>query len=207
MLAAMGLLCLTTLALLPPSSGWTVTSATGINNSSSVCGNATYSGSNTNIVTGAHGCLLCPVAVVSDPSNTYTVDMTNPVLPYVRFGLWDHAFDNSVPANVLNGNSESGNFVGSDTRRFYIRVYDPSATTTTVTADWYTKKADGSDEDHPATDTITLTRSATNPAVYVSKALMLVADEVDNAQVTNTGLSGGGNQLHSAAKPQLYQRS
>jgi hypothetical protein len=64
-------------------------------------------------------------------------------------------------------------------------------------------KADGTDDDHPATDTITLTRSATNPAVYVSKALMLVADEVDNGQATNTGLSGGGNAAEGAADHRL----
>ena len=195
--------------ILPTGGGWSslivddYNYSKAINDSGAIVGTATYSGTNTAIASGSHGVMLCPCSVVNDPNNTYTVDMTNPVLPYVRFGLWDNAFDNSTPPNVLNGNAESANFVGSDSRRFYIRVYDPSATTTTVTADWYTKKSDGTNDDHPSTDTITLTRSSTNPAVYVSKALLLVTDEVDNAQVTNTGLSGGGNAAEGAADHRL----
>jgi len=160
--------------------------------------------------TTTHGVMLCPCSVVGYSSpTTYTVDNTNPVLSYVRFGLWDNAFTTTGTATVLNGNSESGNFVGSDSRRFYIRIYDPSATTSTVTVDWYTQSStgvvddDGKGPNHTGVDTITLTQSPSNPGLYVSKALMLVADEVDNAQATNTGLSGGSDAAEGAADHRL----
>ena len=182
---------------------WSGIDAASINDSGAIVGTAikTSDGS-------SHGVMLCPAAVVSDPNNTYQVDNTNPILTYVRFGLWDNAFDSSTPANVLNGNAESANFVGSDSRRFYIRVYDPSAnhsatTADTVTVDWYTQTSSGADDDHPATDTITLTETGPNTGLFVSKALMLVTDEVDNAQVTNTGLTGGGNAAEGAADHRL----
>ena len=178
-------------------------------NNGAVVGTATYTG--TNYPTGQHGVILCPVEVVSDPNNTYQVDNTNPVLTYVRFGLWDNAFDITDPSSpvVKNDNSESANFVGSDSRRFYFRVYDPSATTTTVTVEWYTQTSvggiddDGKGPSHSGVDTITLTETGANTGVFVSKALMLVADEVDNAQVTNTGLLGGGNVAEGVADHRL----
>jgi hypothetical protein len=146
---------------------------------------------------------IAPLEVVADTNNNYQVDSTDKVLTYVRFGLWDNAFDTSTPANVLNGNDESANFVGRDSRRFYLRVCDPSATSQTVTAHWFTQKAGGSDDDHPATDTVTLTETAAGSGIFVSKALMLVTDEVDNNQPTKTGLPGGGNAAKGAADHRL----
>ncbi len=141
---------------------------------------------------------LCPMQVI---------DLNNAVLSYVRFGLWDHAFDSSTPANVLNGTTEATNFVGSDTRRFYLRIYDPAdnknpAVAETITVDWYTQTSTGSDDDHPGysgedgDDTITLTETGPNTGVFVSKGLMLVADNIDNAQTTDpgSGNSGGAYQ-------------
>lgn len=117
-----------------------------INDSGAIVGTATYSGTNTAIAAGSHGIMLCPCDIVSDPGNTYLANENSPVLTYVRFGLWDNAFSAINPPSPITGslatptvndeNAESANFVGSDSRRFYIRVYDPSATTTTVTADW-----------------------------------------------------------------------
>jgi len=51
--------------LVAPNSGWTVNYVMAINDSGCIVGGANYSGSNTNIVTGQHGCLLIPVQVTS----------------------------------------------------------------------------------------------------------------------------------------------
>ena len=72
-----------------------------------------------------------------------------------------------------------------------------------MTANWYTKSTNGTDVDNPTNNIITLMSSASNQGVYVSKALMLVADEVDNTQVTHTGLSGGGNAAKGATDHRL----
>ena len=154
-----------------------------------------------------HGVLLCPMQVVQDSNSTHIIDMTDQPLSYVRFGLWDNAFDNSNVNNpvVKNGNDEASNFVGSDSRRFYIRIVDPSAIgdptiVQKVTANWFTQIPGGSRDDdgnlqgQPAgIDTVTLTETAAGSGIFVSKALMLVSDDVDNAFATNTGLTGGVN--------------
>lgn len=139
--------------------------------------------------------LLCPMRVVTDSNNNYQVESTDQTLSFVRFGLWDNAFDSSN--GVRNANEEAGNFVGSDSRRFYFEICNPTANADpavadTMQAEWYTLKSDGGDQDHPATDTVTLTETGPNTGIFVSKALMLVSDNVDNAQPTNTGLPSGG---------------
>ena len=140
----------------------------------------------------SHGLLLCPMQVI---------DSTNTVLNYVRFGLWDNAFGNAD--NLLSG------FVDNDSRRFYLRVVDPSAnldpgTAETITVNWYTKTGAGADDDHPGASgqpsgvsTLTLTETGANTGVFISQALMLVADDVDNAQTTPPGTSNSGGAWHA----------
>src|SRR5262245_43456401 len=48
-----------------------------------------------------------------------------PPTSFVRMGLWDNAFYDSE--KLLNLPDPSQNFVDCDSRRFYIRVVDPSA--------------------------------------------------------------------------------
>jgi hypothetical protein len=178
---------------------WQSLFTTGMNDNGVMIGQGTQT---TDTLT--HGALFCPIAVVSDPGNTYQVDMTNPPLSYVRFGLWDNAFSKITPPTgtatpatptLNNDNAEASNFVGSDSRRFYFRICDPSAIgdptkVQTVSVDWFTLNYDGTNDDHLATDTITLTETAAGSGIFASKALMLVTDDVDNGQATNTGLDG-----------------
>jgi hypothetical protein len=150
--------------------------------------------------------------VVADSNNNYQVDDSDQVLSYVRFGLWDHAFSTINPPTPItttlstptlnNGSTESTNFVGSDSRRFYLRLYDPAdnknpAVAETITVDWYTQTSTGSDDDHPTVDTITLTETGANTGVFVSKALMLVSDDVDNQQSTDPGSGNSGGDYHA----------
>ncbi len=144
-----------------------------------------------------------PMQVVEDTNTNHAVDDSDTVLKYVRFGLWDHAFNTNTPTGVINDNSESTNFIGCDSRRFYLRIKDTKATGSTITADWYTQKSDGTDDDHPGTSTVTLTQTGTNTGVFVSKALMLVADDVDNNFAPNTGLVGTGTAVQGAADHRL----
>ena len=171
-------------------------------------GTAAYTpqGGGDQIPAGTRNVMLCPMSVVADTAHNFQVDPTDKVLPYVRFGLWDNAFDSA--GNVLNDNQEASNFVGGDSRRFYLRVCDPTgnrdaAVAETVQMHWYTQKQGGGDDDHPGADTVTLTETGPDTGIFVSRALMLVSDDVDNAQPTNTGLPGGGKARLGAADHRL----
>lgn len=130
---------------------------------------------------------LALLEIVLDDDKDHVVDAAAPVAEFVRFGIWDKAYDASV--NVKNAAAENANFVGDSFRRFYFRVRDPRATTPSVSVDWKTLKKDGSDDDAPASQVLTLSETAPGSKVFVSKAVILVTDDTDCDQPTNSGLS------------------
>jgi subtilisin family serine protease/outer membrane protein OmpA-like peptidoglycan-associated protein len=129
------------------------------------------------------------IEFVLDDKKKRSVDAKSPVATALMFGLWDQAYDAS--SNVNNGAAEADNFVGSDLRRFYIRVRDSKATGSTVTAQWKTLTAGGADDDAPASQDIRLTETSAGSKVFVSKALMLVTDDADAKQDTHSGFTSG----------------
>ena len=134
-----------------------------------------------------------PVATIEfvlDPRNNHAVDGSSPVATALMFGLFDQGYDRTTQ-NLLNGAAETANFVGTDVRRFYLRVRDAAATGPTVTARWRTADGSGANDDAPADQTITLSRSAAG--IYVSRALILVTNEVDLALRVHSGLTSGGS--------------
>jgi outer membrane protein OmpA-like peptidoglycan-associated protein/peptidoglycan hydrolase-like protein with peptidoglycan-binding domain len=112
-----------------------------------------------------------------------------PPLTSLRVGLWDHAFD-SATGNLLNGLADAANFVGADSRRFFFRVNDPKAASK-IQLNWRTAFANNSNDDAPPSQVITLTESGAGTSVFLSKAVMLVTDDVDTSQATNSGLPAG----------------
>ncbi|MCH7814895.1 MAG: hypothetical protein IID40_12845, partial [Planctomycetes bacterium] len=123
---------------------------------------------------------------------------------YVRFGLWDNAF--SAAGAVLNGAAENANFVGSDSRRFYFRVQDPSATTASVDINWKTLDRTRADEDAPASMVLTLLETAADSKVFVSKAVMLVTETDDRDQATDSGLPAPYADAGSRSRGQSNHR-
>ncbi len=122
--------------------------------------------------------------------------------PYVQIGLWDNAWRDGQqqnPGTLYNDQQENQNFIGRDSRKFYIRVTDEDAAqrnAATVTVRWGTLRTDHQnnntveDDDFPQAD-LTLT-GVPNTATYYSEALLLVTDDEDAAQATHSGLALGG---------------
>jgi hypothetical protein len=131
--------------------------------------------------------VVSQIDIVLDQDKNHAVDENEPVADFVRFGIWDNAFDGA--GNVLNGDTEITNFVGSDFRRFYFRVHDPLASTKTINVSWKTLKQDKSDDDAPASQVITLQETAAGSKIFVSKAVMLVTDKTDRDQPTHSGMA------------------
>jgi hypothetical protein len=117
-----------------------------------------------------------------------------PALRFVRFGLWDLAHVGAL-GDPQNNVTEATNFIGSDKRRFHLRVRGP-ITATSVSVDWKTLQANQTtDEDAPAPTTpadrpLTITLPAVAPGQpnFISRGLMLVSDDVDRGLDTNSGL-------------------
>jgi hypothetical protein len=151
------------------------------------------------------------VEVMSDTNSPpdFTIGAGDMRTDFVRLGLWDKAFrlsgDAFGPINTIyNEQDESRlassanpeNFVGRDSRRFYFRVTDPTANTNAATREeipfanfqWFTIDATGSDQDHPAHSSLTLQETGDDTGVFVSQAVMLVSDQTDRNEETNTGL-------------------
>jgi outer membrane protein OmpA-like peptidoglycan-associated protein len=111
-----------------------------------------------------------------------------PTAQFARMGLWDNAFRaNGTP---FNEEAEADNFVGADTRRFHLRVRDPSRAGR-VEVDWRTLTVGGADRDAPANPSVTLLETAAGSGVFVSRGLMLVSDVPDRDEPTHSGLPGG----------------
>jgi hypothetical protein len=127
------------------------------------------------------------IQVIIDKDKNQVVDENEPTTKFVRFGLWDQAYDGA--GNVQNGAAEASNFIGSDFRRFYFRVHDPFAAGPSVNINWKTLKADGSDDDAPASLVLTLQETRAGSKFFVSKAVMLVTDTTDRDQPTDSGLA------------------
>lgn len=127
------------------------------------------------------------IEIITDSNKDHIVDGSEPVATFVRIGVWDNGYD--AAENVRNNLNEDQNFVGADLRRFYFRVRDPQATGNQVTINWKTLKADKSDDDAPASQALTLLETSAGSKVFVSKAVMLVTDDTDLNQPTNSGLN------------------
>lgn len=121
-----------------------------------------------------------------------TASATAPAASSVRVGLWDNAFD-PITGNLRNGQAEAANFAGSDTRNLFFRLRDPGASGTRVIR-WRTIFADGTGDDAPAppdSQDLTVTETGAGTGIFLSRAAMLVADNVDRQQATDSGLSAG----------------
>jgi len=115
-----------------------------------------------------------------------------PAATFVRFGLWDDAFDPAT-GNLRNAAAENQNFIGSDSRHFFFRLRDASRAGT-ATFRWRTLFANDAADDAPAppeSQDLTLTETAPGSGVFLSRAVFLVTDDVDRAQATDSGLAAG----------------
>jgi hypothetical protein len=120
----------------------------------------------------------------------------------LRFGFWDNLIELLViptpgggSMRLLNDEAETKNFVGGDSRRFYIVLEDPGAAgKRSVDVDWWTAysnsdaRVTGTVYDDPGSK-LTLLETGNATGVFVSKGLMLVNDEVDRQVVTHSGIS------------------
>jgi hypothetical protein len=124
----------------------------------------------------------------------------------VGFGLFDHAFERQFnpgpPAYdrtdpILNEAAEARNFVGADSRRFYVRLRDdhPAAPGALpdgrrfVTARWYTRDRECQVlDDNRGASELTLVEIA--PGEFESAALMLVSWEEDGELEPCSGIDG-----------------
>ena len=137
--------------------------------------------------------LAAKLEFVLDTDGDHKAEASGAVATFVRMGLWDVAFDApSGPGDsvLANDAAEDKNFVGSDTRRFYLRVFDPDRSGQ-VKVDWRTLKEDDTALDRPADQSVTLLETQTGSGVFVSRALMLVSDGDDQKQATDSGLPAG----------------
>jgi len=125
---------------------------------------------------------------VFDTNNDLRVDATDRPTAFVRIGHWDHAFQ--ATGAVFNNEAEADNFVGADTRRFYLRVRDTAATGS-VNVNWRTLDGSGNNLDAPADQSVTLLETGPGTKVFSSKALMLVTGVDDQRQSTHSGLPAG----------------
>lgn len=140
--------------------------------------------------------LAAKLEFVLDSDDDHKAETSGAVATFLRMGLWDNAFDppTAPPLTeggvLLNDAAEEKNFVGADTRRFYLRVFDPDRAGQ-VKVDWRTLREDDSNLDRPADQSVTLLETQTGSGVFVSRALMLVTDADDQKQETDSGLPAG----------------
>ncbi|MFN8496342.1 MAG: OmpA family protein [Anaerolineae bacterium] len=127
--------------------------------------------------------------LVPAQADTFSPTAASPAARAVRIGLWDRAFD-STTGNLRNQRTETLNFVGADSRRFYFRLRDASAATE-AQINWRTVFGDGSTDHAPPSQALTLTETAAGSGVFISKAVMLVSDNDDRQQATDSGLPAG----------------
>ncbi|MFN7993071.1 MAG: hypothetical protein U0Q18_05695 [Bryobacteraceae bacterium] len=149
--------------------------------------------------------------VVLDNGNAFAVNTASPTTDFVRVGIWDHAFD-AATGNLLNNRAEAQNFVGADNkgvnaRRFYFRVTDKGAQgMPEVRVNWRTEFGSGGTDDAPGSQVITLTPTS-DPTVFVSHAVFLVSDSIDQAQATDSGLPAANADTGARAQGQSNQRT
>ncbi len=133
--------------------------------------------------------------------NRYKADEQSPTAEYVRFGLWDEAYGETTclggPLQTIrNEKEESRNFVGADTRRFYFRVRDPSVPPGEkyISITWKTLTNDKQEDDAPASSDLRLARTRPDSDVFVSRAVMLTSDAVDQTHPTHSGFEDLGKR-------------
>ena len=116
-----------------------------------------------------------------------------PGLRFVRFGLWDQAYEAAAPHNLKTAADEANHFIGRDARRFHFRLRDANQHGS-ANVDWNTLRSDRAtvDDAHtspPNSAAITLMSTPPGSRVFVSRAVMLVVDETDVQQGTESGLA------------------
>lgn len=135
---------------------------------------------------------------------------------FVRFGLYDSAFDVVTPGTspILRNSDvdETLNFVGMDSRRFFIRIHDPNlvapgATTKRfISADWFTVGKDKVTvvDNNDSVARVALEEDAPGSGTFESPWLLLVSDhwEVENV-TTTTGSPGHGMRQRGEANFRL----
>ncbi|MBZ4417636.1 Ig-like domain-containing protein [Myxococcus sp. RHSTA-1-4] len=169
---------------------------------------------------------LWHLATLKDANNDFRITGADAPTSFVRVGLWDGAFrlaadgfglvdtlynESDQVRLAASGNPE--NFIGRDSRRFYYQLTDAARNTNAGTVEeyaleWFTTEADGvTNQDYPATNrTLTLTETGPNTGVFVSQAVMVVADPVDRDVATNTGLTAHpGAAAYDAAEHRVRQ--
>lgn len=122
-------------------------------------------------------------------------------------GLWDGAFADDATlcdspgagrAKPLNMAAEAQNFVGSDSRRFYIQVRDPAAAGKgRLTLRWWTEVPRRGVLDQPADASVQMVE--TSPGLFRSPALLVVTDPWELANVPTTDGNGGAALLRRGA--------
>ncbi|HZT31882.1 MAG TPA: hypothetical protein VFA33_18480 [Bryobacteraceae bacterium] len=139
----------------------------------------------------------------ADSTKDFSVGSSEPSATELEFGLWDHLI--TPGGSVQAGVDEDKNFVGADSRRFYIRVRDDSAKGRGfVEADWWTAftsspaRTPGTVQDDPKS-VLTLFEVAGSPGVFTSRGLTLVCDDGDRRIKTNSGISSSDPKLGSQA--------
>jgi len=143
---------------------------------------------------------LRPTIEIVKPSSltAFTVGSSDPVATETEIGLWDNAFERrGADYALLNEADEKRNLLGSDSRRFYIRVIDVNASGLGVLEDnveWWTSfepnSARTKSQDDPPSK-LTLFEVGTKTGIFVSKALMIVNDAVDRSLTTDSGVPKG----------------
>jgi len=136
----------------------------------------------------------------------------------VHFGLFDNAVvrDPSPPQwptsqdPLLNDVDDRNNFVGADSRRFYIRLTSPLPQdikslpngTRIIQVEWYTSYPTGQVlDDNNGDRTIALVEK--EPGIFVSRGLMLVTTEEDRDCITHCGIP----ELYLASPRRKYGES
>jgi hypothetical protein len=149
--------------------------------------------------------LAAPTIAIVRPRgpSVFDIDDTDTAADEVQMGLFDNfvEFAPGKPARLLADVSEADNWVGGDSRRFYLRVIDPGAKGRKFLegdVEWWTSFANNDRRDHGANEVeddpsskLSLFEVPTKPGVFVSRGLMIVGDKEDRAFPTNSGISTG----------------
>ena len=110
----------------------------------------------------------------------------SPALTFVRFGLWDQAYDGV--GNIKPGATEATHFIGTDARKFHFRIRDVNQNGN-LNVNWKTLRANRTDDDAPASQALTLLENPAGSKVFISRSVMLVTDTTDLNQSTESGLA------------------
>ncbi|MGH4002080.1 MAG: peptidoglycan-binding protein [Pseudonocardiaceae bacterium] len=110
-----------------------------------------------------------------------------PAVTVARFGVWDRAYD--AAGNVRNLEAEADNFIGLDARRLHFRVRDVAGTTAQADVQWRSLLANRADDDAPPSQLLSLPETVAGSQVFISRGVMLVADNTDRDQETHSGLA------------------